>query len=76
MKKKERNAGVSELLHIHWCVHNLKEFRVQKVKDQCRDKHLNIARPVCVRVNCMHCSMYTFWKAFSNNIQRSAPDLD
>ena len=30
---------------------NLKEFRVQKVKDQCRDKHLNIARPVWVRVN-------------------------
>ena len=51
MKKKERNAGVSQLLHIHWCVHNLKEFRVQKVKDQCRDKHLNIARPVVQSVS-------------------------
>ena len=58
--KEESNAGVSELLHIHCCVHILKEFRVQKVKDQCRDKHLYIAPPVsCVRVNCIHCSMYT-----------------
>ena len=51
---------------------HLKEFRVQKVRDQCRDKRLHIARTVPVPVNCMHHPMYTF----SENIQRSAADLE
>ena len=29
-------------------VHNLKEFRVQKVRDRCRDKYLHKARTVSV----------------------------
>ena len=33
-------------------VHNLKEFRVQKVRDQCRDKHLHIERTVSVSTAC------------------------
>ena len=51
-------------------------FRVQKVRDQCRDKHLHIAQCTCyvqvlnsVRVNY---PMYTF----SKNVQRSAADVD
>ena len=68
MNKKNGSAGVSELLHIHCCVHNLKEFRVQKDKDQCGGNHLNIARPISVPVKCMHYSMYTF----SEKVQRSA----
>ena len=52
-------------------VHNLKEFRVQKVRDQCRDKHLHTARTVSVST-CMHYPMYTI----SENVQLSAADLD
>ena len=49
----------------------MKEFRVQKVRDQCGDKHLH-ERSNGVRVNCMHYPMYTF----SENVQRSAADPD
>ena len=71
--KKNGNAWVWELVHIHWCVHNWKEFGVQKVRNQCRDKHLHIARTVSVSTACTtRCRSTTFQR----NVQRSAADLD
>ena len=66
-----KRTGMLECQSVH--VHNLKEFRVQKVRDQCRDKHLHIARTVSVSTACTipDVDLHLF-----RNVQLSAADLD